>query len=79
MSTYQQIDGLIVEAIRMRRNALYTESVCGEARRLADITGREDFRIIDARLSALKKAGRIAYRTKKAAKADGSPPGWSVL
>lgn len=61
MSQYQQIDELIVEAIRQRRNPLYASSVCGEACRLAALTGREDFRVIDGRLQALKRTGKIKF------------------
>lgn len=74
MSTYQQLDELIVEAIRQRRNPLYASSVCGESCRLAALTGREEFRVIDGRLQALKRAGKIKFARKA-----GLGGGWQAL
>ena len=72
MSTYAQIDELIIDAIKQRRAPLYAAPVCVEACRLADLTGREEFRVIDGRLQALKKAGKIKF-------VFGRERGWTVV
>ena len=74
MSTYDKLDALIVAAIARGRSPLYTTDVQDEAERLRDLTGaREAFRVTDRRLQALRRAGRVEYRTK----AKGGP-GWFV-
>lgn len=65
MSQYQKLDQRIMEAIRARKNPLYFHTVSEEATRLAEATGREDFRIIDGRLQALRKAGKIAHVSQR--------------
>lgn len=77
--TYDKIDELIVSAIEQQRPPLYASAVCEEARRLSRVIGREDFRIIDGRLSALKAAKRIVWRTKKEAATTGMPSGWNLI
>jgi hypothetical protein len=78
MSHYDNLDGLIVQAIERGANPLYDRWVNTEARLIGDELGREAFRIVDGRLTALKKAGRIIWRSKKKAKAAGLPEGWSA-
>lgn len=64
MSTYMKLDGLIVGAIRGQRSPHYFAPVCAEAERIAVATGRPAYRIIDARLQALRKQGLIVARRK---------------
>ena len=63
MNQYSEIDERIIDCIRCRQGAhpLYDKRVRQEADRLAVLTGREDFRIVDVRLRALKKRGEISY------------------
>lgn len=63
MSQYIEIDRRIIDCIRSGQGAhpLYDKRVSQEADRLAMLTGREAFRIIDGRLQALKKRGEINY------------------
>ena len=63
MNQYSEIDRSIIDCIRSRQGAhpLYDKRVSQEADRLSMLTGREDFRIIDGRLQALKKRGEINY------------------
>lgn len=65
MSQYTEIDRRIIDCIRNRQGAhpLYDRHVNREANRLAMLTGRYSFRIIDGRLQALKKRGEISYST----------------
>jgi len=65
MSQYTEIDRRIIDCIRSGQGVhpLYSKHVNQEAGRLAMLTGREDFRIIDGRLQALKKRGEIRYST----------------
>ena len=55
MSQYSEIDRRIIDCIRNRQGVhpLHSKRVNQEADRLAMLTGREDFRIIDGRLQAL--------------------------
>jgi len=75
MSQYDTIDALILSAILSRKSPLYELNVNAEASRLASNTGRKAFRIIDGRMTALKKSGRIEFRR-------GEPKGprqWGVI
>lgn len=65
MNQYTEIDRRIIDCIRRDQGAhpLYSKRVCQEADRLAMLTGRDSFRIIDGRLQALKKRGEISYST----------------
>jgi len=58
---YETLDRKIIEHIALRRvtSPLYASHVRREADRLADATGRNVFRVIDGRLQALRKAGKI--------------------
>ena len=73
MLQYDKLDELIVERLRtngeLRLFALVSFGVSAEAHRLAEITGREDFRIVDGRLQALRKKGVIAF----------GPNGWRAV
>jgi len=77
MSLYEGIDRLIVEHVRTTRqpvSPLYARSVHSEAERIAEITGRHAMRVIDGRLTALKKRGVIHYSRELRAWATGSQP-----
>lgn len=73
---YKEIDKRIIEAIRDRKNPLCDSAVNEEAKRLADETARDDFRVIDGRLQALRKAGKIRHTTK--AEGNGRN-GWQIV
>ena len=75
MSQYQKLDQLILGAVSGRRSPLYDNACIEEADRLAKETGREGFRVIDIRLQALRKAGKIYHTTK--ARSNGAG-GWHV-
>ena len=76
MSHYENLDGLIIAAIKAHRNPIYAAEVNTEAEALAEATKREAFRVIDGRLQALRKAGRILWLTK--AQAPGGLGGWHI-
>lgn len=76
MSQYQELDARILAAIIAKRNPLYANTVSEEASRLAALTGREDFRVVDGRLQALRKAGTIRHLTKVE---GGGTAGWQVV
>jgi hypothetical protein len=59
--TYTELDARIIGAIRHNSHPLYNSVVRVEAERIAQLTGRETFRVIDGRLIALRKAGRIKF------------------
>lgn len=63
MNQYTEIDRRIIDCIRSGGgiHPLYDKRVNREADRLAMLTGRDSFRIIDGRLQALKKRGEISY------------------
>lgn len=71
MSTYQKLDAQIIESIMAGEHPLYSRIVT-EAKRIAEATGREEFRVVDGRLTALRKAGKIAADRK-------APAGWVVV
>jgi hypothetical protein len=65
MSKYDKLDALIVEAIKNDpRSPIYDRACDQEASRIADPVRRDSFRVIDGRMTALKKQGRIAYLSK---------------
>lgn len=82
-SQYSKLDELLLDAIHRGRNPLYDRSVSAEASRIAKETGREEFRVTDARLQALRKAGQIQHLTKAEIGAEKSgkthKSGWRVL
>lgn len=76
MSQYAKMDSLIIEAIKDGKNPLYEMQCAVEAGRIAVETGRDDFRVIDGRLQALRKAGKIVHLTKAHSNGQG---GWHVV
>lgn len=70
---YEELDKQIIETVAERRHPLHEKRVNEEARRIAGLTGREDFRVIDGRLQALRKAGKIRHATKAESNGQG---GW---
>lgn len=73
---YEELDKLIVEAVAKRNSPLYDKRINEEATRIAKCTGRDDFRVIDGRLQALRKAGKIRHLTKAESNGQG---GWHVV
>lgn len=69
MSMYDKLDALIIERVKERGAVklipLSGGNVAKEATALANDTGREDFRIIDGRLQALRKRGLLRYDSKR--------------
>ena len=64
MSTYATLDGEILAAIRSGKHPLYARNVHVEAKRIADLMGRQEHRVIDGRLQTLRKAGKIVAHRK---------------
>ena len=64
---YEFLDSLILERAAMCwPYSLMTGAVRDECERIVDVEqpGRESFRILDGRLQALRKAGKIAFTSK---------------
>jgi hypothetical protein len=65
---YKKLDSLIVAKIKDRKELLFANLMSGdvfiEAERIASATKRKPFRLIDARLQALRKRGLILCRGK---------------
>ena len=82
MNKYETLDELIVESIRNNEpgGPCHGKGVLNEAARLEKSTGRDGFRIVDGRIQALRRAGKICFATKeKAANSGGTlKPGWNV-
>ena len=76
MRTYDEMDRLILDAIEARSNPLYELKCVQEAMRIAENTGRLACRVIDGRLQALRKAGKIEHRTK--AESENGRGGWHI-
>jgi hypothetical protein len=70
---YDKLDALILRAIEMGNAPLYNRHVSSEAKRIADWTGRVEFRVTDGRLKHLKSAGKIRFLSKR----EGGPK-WVV-
>ena len=65
--SYEKLDGLILE--RVNETGCFFVGVIGgdvrkECERIADLSNRDRYRVLDGRLQALKKAGKIAYTSK---------------
>lgn len=68
MSQYERLDALIISILangpwqfaELPRGALWAE-----CRRLKSATGSDDFRILERRLQALRRAGRIRFSGAK--------------
>ena len=58
---YTAIDAAIIKTIRGGNSPLYNICVSAEASAIAEATGREDFRVIDGRLQALRKREVIKF------------------
>lgn len=65
MSTYEALDKAILAAIAANKSPLYERGVGEQAKRIAELSGREEFRVIDGRIQALRKAGRIKHHSGK--------------
>ncbi len=78
---YFALDEAIIDAIKSGRREFYEiayrDAVDAEAKRLADGDGSrtEPWRIVDRRLQAMRKAGRIAYSRQSKKNPAG---GWNV-
>lgn len=68
---YESQDAAIIKAASLGRHPLYYTTAREEADRIANATGREVFRIIDARMRALVKAGQIEF--------DRAQRAWNVV
>jgi hypothetical protein len=69
--SYPVLDSRIIAAILEGRNPIYSRPVVEEADRIADLTGSQGFRVIDRRLQALRKAGKIRFQF-------GADRGWKI-
>lgn len=67
---YQVLDLEILRAVEELRHPLYDRECCKEAKRIAEATGRHDFRVIDGRIQLLRKDGKI--------RADRKTRGWRL-
>ncbi len=76
MSQYDEIDSRIFNAIENKKSPIYSSLCVEEAKRISKATGRDVFRVIDGRLQAMRKAGKIIHRTKAEANGIG---GWHVV
>lgn len=76
MSQYDEIDKRIISAITARKHPIYERHVVAEAARIEADTGRHGFRVIDGRLQALRKAGKIRHLTKSESNGQ---CGWHVV
>lgn len=73
MSQYDNLDAAIIKAIRRGKTTFFViehdRAVKAESDQLGALTGAVSWRIVDRRLQAMRKVGRIAY-SKRA---------WSVV
>lgn len=69
MSQYETMDKVILQTLEgstgMPLLFLNAHAVREESDRLAGVTGREAFRILDGRLQSLRKRGEISFSSKK--------------
>jgi hypothetical protein len=70
VSQYAKLDELILAVLKnggaRTFSALRVGAIRAECERLEAATGSEEFRILDRRLQALRKAGKIEYLGAKA-------------
>ena len=72
---YEKLDAMILDAIfRGDRNPMYDKDVFVEAWRIGEETGRKRMRVINGRLTALRKLEKIKYLKK--AEAPKGKTGW---
>ena len=64
---YENLDSLLIDAIKSRKNPLYDFAASAEAKRIASETGRESCRVIDSRLQALRRKRKIIWLAKREA------------
>ena len=76
MSKYDEMDKLILAAVEARRTPFYEQSCVDESERLAEALGCPAFRVIDRRLQALRKAGKIRHYTNAEKNGQG---GWHIV
>lgn len=63
---YEKLDTLIILAISASSaNPMHSSEVAAEGKRIAKNSGRYYMRVIDGRLQALRKAGKIEFRKKQ--------------
>lgn len=79
MSQYDKLDQLIIDCVRangtpVRWGRLFASEVKKESDRLERETGGESFRMVDRRVQALRKAGKIRH-----ARASEGGPGWVIV
>lgn len=72
-----ELDKRIIAAIKTGDFSFWHRGCREEAARIAKISGREEFRIIDGRLQALRKNGAIIYTPKTRCK-PGEKSGWKL-
>lgn len=76
MTQYETLDRLIIDRLTGNKGVSLISLGSGaraiESERIATLTGRESFRVIDARLQALKKKGLIRFS------GFGSSRGWEL-
>lgn len=68
MSQYAELDRRIVAAVQDGLHPLYARKVRQEAQRIAVLTGRDEYRVIDGRIQALRRSGAIRFQRGKGAK-----------
>jgi hypothetical protein len=75
MSQYDELDRLVPSRVAAAPEGLpfmflFAGEVRAEAERIAKATGREEYRVFDGRLQALRKAGKLKHDSKR---------GWSLV
>lgn len=79
MSKYENLDQALIAVIEGGGDPLYSMHVNRIAVPLANEGNREIFRVIDGRLQALRKSGRLQWSSKRDAELQGVKPGWRVV
>ncbi|WP_155704424.1 hypothetical protein [Burkholderia cepacia] len=68
MSKYEKLDALIISVLAngpWQFTELQSGALWAECRRLESVTSSDDFRILDRRLQALRRAGKIRFSGAK--------------
>lgn len=76
MNQYAELDQRILSGIAEHGTPWFNRFINEEAARIAKLSGRAKYRIIDARLQALRRQGLIRHFTKAETGGDG---GWRLL